>query len=126
MDFDKQQVKKPKGTTVVRSELVHQLTKAHPNLSGKDVDCATRCLLNFLTDSLVQGQRIELRGFGSFSLHHRKKRIASHPKTGATIFLPAKSTPHFKPGKSVRDAVDESNKEHDDNSQLVAPASESG
>ena len=97
-----------RNTTIVRSELVAQLAGAHPDLSLKDVDCAIRCMLNFLAERLSAGHRVEVRGFGSFSLHHRKTRMAPHPKTGATVFLPAKSILHFKPGKSVRDGVDKS------------------
>ena len=108
MDLYDQDLPKSSNATIVRSELVSQLAETHASLSAKDVDYAVRCLLHFLADSLSKGHRIEIRGFGSFSLHHRKERIASHPKTGNAIFLPAKSIPYFKPGKAVRDAVNNS------------------
>ena len=108
MDFRENYFLRLRHPTIVRSQLVSQLAEMHSVLSPKDVDYAIRCLLNFLADGLSKGHRIEIRGFGSFSLSHRKKRITPHPKTGATIFLPAKSIPRFKPGKAFREEVNKS------------------
>ena len=66
---------------------------------------AVNCLLKHMADALVQGERIEIRGFGSFDLHHRPPRIARNPKTGEAVNLPAKVAIHFKPGKEMRDRV---------------------
>ena len=60
-----------------------------------------------MSQSLSNGERIEIRGFGSFSLHHRPARIGRNPKTGESVALPAKFVPHFKPGKELRERVDE-------------------
>jgi len=69
-------------------------------------DLALNCMLKQMADALAQGQRIEIRGFGSFYLHHRPARIARNPKTGAAVDLPAKVVVHFKPGKEMRGRVD--------------------
>jgi len=90
---------------VVKSELVHALSEKLPELQKKDVELALSCLLGQLTNAIVKGERIEIRGFGSFNLHHRPPRIARNPKTGEAINLPAKVALHFKPGKEMRDRV---------------------
>jgi integration host factor subunit beta len=64
------------------------------------------CMLNQMADALVEGERIEIRGFGSFDLRHRPPRIARNPRTGEAVNLPAKVAIHFKPGKEMRDRVD--------------------
>jgi integration host factor subunit beta len=87
---------------VVKSELVHALSEKLPELQIKDVELALNCMLNQMTDALAQGERIEIRGFGSFDLHHRAPRIARNPKTGEAVDLPAKVVVHFKPGKEMR------------------------
>jgi len=90
---------------VVKSELVRALNEKLPELQVKDVELALNCLLGQLVDALVQGKRIEIRGFGSFNLHHRPPRIARNPKTGEAVNLPTKVAIHFKPGKEMRDRV---------------------
>ena len=70
-----------------------------------DVELAVNCLLKHMADALVQGERIEIRGFGGFDLHHRAPRIARNPKTGDAVQLPAKVAVHFKPGKDMKDRV---------------------
>jgi len=90
---------------VVKSELVRALKEKLPELQVKDVELALNCILGQLANAIVQGERIEIRGFGSFNLHHRPSRIARNPKTGEAINLPAKVALHFKPGKEMRDRV---------------------
>ena len=90
---------------MIKSELVRALHEKLPELQVKDVELALNCILGQLTDALVQGNRIEIRGFGSFDLHCRPPRIARNPKTGEAVNLPAKVAIHFKPGKEMRDRV---------------------
>jgi integration host factor subunit beta len=90
---------------VIKSELVRALNEKLPELQVKDVELALNCILGQLADAIVQGERIEIRGFGSFNLHHRPPRVARNPKTGEAINLPAKVALHFKPGKEMRDRV---------------------
>jgi integration host factor subunit beta len=90
---------------VLKSELVRALNEKLPELQVKDVELALNCILRQLADAIVQGERIEIRGFGSFNLHHRPPRIARNPKTGEAINLPAKVALHFKPGREMRDRV---------------------
>jgi integration host factor subunit beta len=91
---------------VVKSELVHALSEKLPELQKKDVELALNCILGQLASAIVQGERVEIRGFGSFNLNHRPPRIARNPKTGEAVNLPAKVAIHFKPGKEMRDWVD--------------------
>src|SRR5664280_1424894 len=91
---------------MVKSELVHALSEKLPELQQRDVELALNCMLNQMADALVQGERIEIRGFGSFDLHHRPARIARNPRTGEAVNLPGKVKVHFKPGKEMRDRVD--------------------
>ena len=90
---------------MVKSELVRALNEKLPDLQARDVELALNCMLGQMADALAQGERIEIRGFGSFDLHHRPPRIARNPKTGEAINLPAKVALHFKPGKEMRDRV---------------------
>ena len=91
---------------MVKSELVRALSEKLPELQVKDVELALNCMLNQMADALVHGERIEVRGFGSFDLHHRPPRTARNPRTGEAVNLPAKVTTHFKPGKEMKDRVD--------------------
>ncbi|MEI6069030.1 MAG: integration host factor subunit beta, partial [Methylococcaceae bacterium] len=86
-------------------ELVSILTERQPHLLKRDVELALNCILKLMVDELVQGNRIEIRGFGSFDLHCRPPRIARNPKTGEAVNLPAKVAIHFKPGKEMRGRV---------------------
>ena len=92
---------------MTKSELIERLIDAHPELSVKDVELAVKTMLDHMTDSLSIGDRIEIRGFGSFSLHYRAPRMGRNPKTGEAVPLAAKHVPHFKPGKELRDQVNE-------------------
>jgi len=90
---------------VTKSELVQALSGKFPDLEKRDVELAVNCMLGQMTDSLLQGERIEIRGFGSFSLRHRASRTARNPKTGEAINLPEKFAVHFKPGSATRSRV---------------------
>jgi len=90
---------------VVKSEFVRAIHKKLPELQLSQVELALNCILEQMTDALVEDERIEIRGFGSFDLHHRPARIARNPRTGEAVNLPAKVTTHFKPGKEMRDRV---------------------
>jgi integration host factor subunit beta len=91
---------------VLKSELIRALNEKLPELQIRDVDLALNCMLKQMADALAQGQRIEIRGFGSFDRHRRPPRIARNPKSGEGINLPAKVVVHFKPGKELRGRVD--------------------
>lgn len=91
---------------MVKSELIRALNEKLPGSQLDDVELAVNCLLKHMADSLVEGERIEIRGFGSFNLHCRPPRSARNPRTGEAVNLPAKVKVHFKPGKEMRDRVD--------------------
>jgi integration host factor subunit beta len=91
---------------MTRSELVTALAKRQPHLLRHDVELIVNCLLKQMADAIAWGERIEIRGFGSFDLHYRAPRIARNPKTNETVDLPAKVVVHFKPGKDMKDRVD--------------------
>jgi integration host factor subunit beta len=91
---------------VTKSELIETLAKQQPHLALRDVELAVKCIIEQMNYALASGERIEIRGFGSFSLHHREPRVGRNPKTGESVSLPSKHVPHFKPGKELRDRVD--------------------
>jgi len=91
---------------VVKSEIVSVLNEKLTYLQEKDVESELNCILGQMTKALVQGQRIEIRGFGSFELRQRPPRLGRNPKTGEAVNLPAKVAIHFKPGKEMKDRVD--------------------
>lgn len=90
---------------MTRSELIDVLTQRKLHLSASDVDMATRHLLEMLACAMARGQRIEIRGFGAFTVRHRPARMARNPKTGATIVLRARCALHFKPGAEMRKRI---------------------
>ena len=90
---------------MVKSEFVRAIHEKLPELQLNQVEAAINCMLTQMADTLVDGERIEIRGFGSFDLHHRTPRMARNPKTGAAVKLPAKVAVHFKPGKDMKDRV---------------------
>ena len=92
---------------MTKSELIENLSTKHPTLSAKEVEGIVKDILELIAQSLEEGNRIEVRGFGSFSLHHRQPRVGRNPKTGEKVQVAAKAVPHFKPGKALRDAVNE-------------------
>jgi len=92
---------------MTKSELIELIARKQTQFSQKDVELAVNQILDSMIVSLSEGDRIEIRGFGSFSLHHRKARLGRNPKTGEKVQLTEKRVPHFKPGKLLRDRVDE-------------------
>ncbi len=93
---------------MTKSELIDVLAKQQNHLVLKDVESAVKCILEQMNQALSTGERIEIRGFGSFSLRVRPPRIGRNPKTGESVALAKKHVPHFKPGKELRDRVNES------------------
>lgn len=93
---------------MTKSELIDRLAQRQTYLSHKDVELAVKLLLEHVCVSLAQDERIEIRGFGSFSLHHRPPRVGRNPKTGEPVSIPPKRVPHFKPGKEMRERVNAS------------------
>ena len=91
---------------MTKSKLIEELAKKQAHLAQKDVELAVKCIIEQMSDALSSGERIEIRGFGSFSLHYRSPRIGRNPKTGDSVSLSSKYVPHFKPGKELRDRVD--------------------
>ncbi len=91
---------------MTKSELIERLAQKQTQLAYRDVELAVKTVLEHMVERLANGERIEIRGFGSFSLHFRPGRIGRNPKTGAPVALPAKHVPHFKPGKELRERVD--------------------
>jgi integration host factor subunit beta len=92
---------------MTKSELIEILAAEQEQLSYKDVEVAVRKIIERMTAALSSGERIEIRGFGSFSLHYRPPRVGRNPKTGESVSLTGKNAPHFKPGKELRDRVNE-------------------
>ncbi|MCP1726926.1 integration host factor subunit beta [Natronospira proteinivora] len=92
---------------ITKSELIEVLSERLQNLPSKDVELAVKTILEQMSNSLSNGRRIEIRGFGSFSLHYRPPRIGRNPKTGESVALSGKHVPHFKPGKDLRERVND-------------------
>ena len=97
---------------MTKSELIERIAEQQEQLLVKDVELAVKMILDYMSQILSTGERIEIRGFGSFSLHYRESRTGRNPKTGDTVHLEGKYVPHFKPGKELRDRVNESLKSH--------------
>lgn len=92
---------------MTKSELIELLIDQQSHLPVKDVELAVKAMLEHMSEALADGERIEIRGFGSFSLHYRAPRIGRNPKTGESVSLSAKYVPHFKPGKELRELVND-------------------
>jgi integration host factor subunit beta len=90
---------------MTKSELIELIAERQPQLSHKDIELAVKTMIEHMSQILSSGDRIEIRGFGSFSLHYREPRMGRNPKTGDTVELPGKYVPHFKPGKELRERV---------------------
>lgn len=95
---------------MTKSELIELLARKQKHLPTKDVELAVKHLLELMSNALASGERIEIRGFGSFSLHFRPPRMGRNPKTGDVVSLSGKYVPHFKPGKELRERVNASAK----------------
>ena len=91
---------------MTKSELIAQLAERFPQLVAKDADYAVKMILDAMTDALARGDRIEIRGFGSFALNYRPPRTGRNPKSGEKVHVPEKDVPHFKAGKELRERVD--------------------
>ncbi|WP_415035244.1 integration host factor subunit beta [Azonexus sp.] len=92
---------------MTKSELIAQLAERFPQLVTKDADLAVKMILDAMSEALVRGDRIEIRGFGSFALNYRPPRLGRNPKSGEKVDVPAKWVPHFKAGKELRERVDQ-------------------
>jgi integration host factor subunit beta len=90
---------------MTKSELIERLSLRLTHLMQKDVELAVKLVLDQVSNALARNERVEIRGFGSFSLHHRPARAGRNPKTGESVQIPPKSVPHFKPGKEMRERV---------------------
>jgi integration host factor subunit beta len=90
---------------MTKSELIELIASRQSQLSAKDVELAVKTILEHMSQTLSSGERIEIRGFGSFSLHYREPRRGRNPKTGDAVQLTGKYVPHFKPGKELRERV---------------------
>lgn len=93
--------------SMTKSELILRLAERFPQLVVKDADYAVNMMLDAMAQALVQGDRIEIRGFGSFALNYRPPRVGRNPKSGEKVNVPAKWVPHFKAGKELRERVDQ-------------------
>jgi integration host factor subunit beta len=91
---------------MTRSDLIVKLAERYPQLLGKDAELAVKVILESMATSLTSGDRIEIRGFGSFALNYRPPRMGRNPKSGDKVQVPAKYVPHFKAGKELRERVD--------------------
>lgn len=92
-----------------RSELIERLAMRHPQLRPQEVEEAVKHMLEKISASLASGNRVEIRDFGSFSLHYREARTGRNPKTGSSVQVPPKYIPYFRAGKELRERVDASN-----------------
>jgi integration host factor subunit beta len=90
---------------MTKSELIDRIASKQTQLSAKDVELSVKAMIEYMSQVLSEGGRIEIRGFGSFSLHYRIPRVGRNPKTGTPVDLSGKYVPHFKPGKELRDRV---------------------
>ena len=92
---------------MTKSELIARLAERFPQLVAKDADFAVKMMLDAMSEALVRGDRIEIRGFGSFALNYRPPRVGRNPKSGEKVSVPAKWVPHFKAGKELCERVDQ-------------------
>lgn len=92
---------------MTKSDLIEAIAKQQSHLAYRDVELAVKCVLEQMSQTLASGERIEIRGFGSFSLHYRPPRMGRNPKTGDSVALSGKYVPHFKPGKELRERANQ-------------------
>lgn len=97
---------------MTKSELISKLAARYPQLLAKDTELAVKMILDAMADSLSRGERIEIRGFGSFDLNYRPARVGRNPKSGEKVHVPEKYVPHFKAGKKMRERVDFKDKDN--------------
>jgi len=91
---------------MTRSDLVEELAARFPQLTQKDAESAVKAILDAMSEAMERGHRIEIRGFGSFTINRRPPRMGRNPRSGESVAIPEKRVPHFKPGKALREAVD--------------------
>ncbi len=99
---------KKKNKVITRSELIERISLKQNHLAHKDIELSIKSLIEQMSTFLAKGERIEIRGFGSFSLHFRPPRMGRNPKTGVAVPLPGKYATYFKPGKELRQRVNQS------------------
>ena len=92
---------------MTRSDLVSELASKFSQLTHTDAESAVKTLLDAMSEALIKGHRIELRGFGTFTINRRAPRMGRNPRSGESVSIPEKRVPHFKPGKALREAVDQ-------------------
>lgn len=97
---------------MIKSELIANIAAKMTHLPEAKVTDSINQILEMMSDSLIEGKRIEIRGFGSFTLHFRPPRNAHNPKTGERVVTVAKYSPHFKPGKDLRDRINLSREQY--------------
>ncbi len=91
---------------MTKSELIERLANQNPRVTAREVDETVKAVLDAMTAAMAGGSRIEIRGFGSFTLNHRPSRVGRNPKSGESVLVPEKFVPHFKAGKELRERVD--------------------
>jgi len=91
---------------MTKSDLIAELARRFPQLVAKDADLSVKMILEAMAEALSRGDRIEIRGFGSFALNYRPPRVGRNPKSGEKVEVPEKWVPHFKAGKELRERVD--------------------
>ncbi len=91
---------------MTKSELVEVIAERQGSITRREAEVVVNTIFSAIGDALADGDRVELRGFGSFTVKHRNARIGRNPKTGESVHVPAKIVPHFKPGKELRERVD--------------------
>lgn len=92
---------------MTRSDLVEELAARFGQITQRDAEFAVKAILEAMNEALARGHRIEIRGFGSFSVNYRPPRMGRNPRSGESVAIPEKQVPHFKPGKALRQAVDQ-------------------
>ena len=92
---------------MTRSDLIEELAARFGQLTRRDAEFSVKAILDAMNEALVRGHRIEIRGFGSFAINHRPPRIGRNPRNGASVAIPEKRVLHFKPGKALRESVDQ-------------------
>jgi len=94
---------------MTKSELVEIIAEKQGGITRREAEVVVNTILSVIGDALADGGHVELRGFGSFSTKQRNARIGRNPKTGDSVTVPAKTVPHFKPGKELRERVGSAN-----------------
>lgn len=122
MQINLQDTTKLQESDMIKSEIIAKLCEKMPNLPEKLIADAVGEIIEHMTETLCQNRRIEIRGFGSFSLHYRPPRKAHNPKTGERLLTEAKYSPHFKPGKLLKDRVNDSKDRVDIKNDFTDPS----